>query len=301
MTASPEATRPAPLRASELGALVGAARGRGWTAVRNRALVALLAGSGLKLGQALVLRPADVLPAEGRLRVGAGDEARTVPLLPAAAPHVEGWLRLHAELVAHRSGPDSEQPLFCTRTGGPLESSYVRRLLPRLARAAGLERPVNAGLLRATFAAHLLEHGAALEEVQAVLGHADPRSTRALVAPALIGRSAAGQGETAPSHGAPSVGTLGVGTLSSGATRGFDPRAWCLPGADGALRIEVVLREDGSAREPVLQQAATGPVTTGPVSAGSVIAGSVIEAPVPPQPAQGDTRKPVRPVRWREL
>ena len=251
-----------PLTEAELGALVAAARGTGVTAVRNRALVALLAGSGCKLGETLALVEDDLDLDQQRLSVHttSGELRRRARLLPAAVPHVEAWRLVRQRLESIRTSRAPERmPFFCTRGGGPLESSYVRRLLPRLAADAGLDRSVNAGLLRATFAAHVYRLGARLPEVQRLLGHGDARSTLHLVRPVL---------EEVPRDG----DRTGRGIV-------FQPERWSLPGTDGTLRVHMTVRAvpDG---DPETKDA-DGTWETTPV------------------PAEGTTL--VAPVRWREL
>jgi integrase/recombinase XerD len=159
------------LTREEVAALLGAIRGAGPLAVRNRALVAVLAGSGLRVSEALALRPSDVRP-DGALLVrhGKGDQSRIAHLAPDARPLLAAWLERRTAL-----GLNGRQSVFCSvsagSVGAPMATAYVRRLLPRLGERAGIEKRVHAHGLRHTHATDLVERRASLREVQAQLGH----------------------------------------------------------------------------------------------------------------------------------
>ncbi len=67
--------------------------------------------------------------------------------------------------------PGARAPVFCTLQGGGIDSSYVRRLLPRLAARAGIDRRVHAHGLRHTYAAELAREGTAINVIRDALGH----------------------------------------------------------------------------------------------------------------------------------
>src|SRR4051794_18167942 len=139
-----------PLSPEEVERLLEAIRGRGPIAVRNRALVAVLWRSGLRISEALALRPSDVDERQGTVNVreGKGRKSRVSVIDAKALGHVRAWLE-----VRRRIGLNGRQPLFCSiadgsggqgvrQRGKPLDASYVRRLLPRLGQAAGIEKRV---------------------------------------------------------------------------------------------------------------------------------------------------------------
>lgn len=166
------------LEADEVAALIRAT-GRGHSGVRNAALVAAMFGAGLRVGEALALRPSDLDLKHGTVRVrhGKGDRARTVALDPSAQAWVERWLGKREHL-----GLNGRQPVFCTitkgdRFGGQLDSSYVRRLLPRLAARAGIERRVHPHALRHSLATALAHEGKPLPTITAQLGHSSTAVT----------------------------------------------------------------------------------------------------------------------------
>lgn len=147
---------------------------RGATGDRNRALLATIWRAGLRVSEALALKPADLAPAAGLLfvRRGKGGRPRTCGLDPEAFGVVGVWLARRAGL-----GLNGHAPLFCTLRGRPLKDAYCRAMLKRVARRAGITRRVHLHALRHTFAVQALGEGVALHELQAQLGHADLGTT----------------------------------------------------------------------------------------------------------------------------
>ena len=154
----------------EVRALIGACSTRGVTGHRNRALLAVLWRTGVRISEALELRPHDVDFENGtvRVRLGKGLKPRTTVLSDLdALPLVERWLEERGKLQAVGQGA----PLFCTLKGTPTDTSYARHLLPRLAERAGLERRVHPHGLRHTHAADLARTGVPVLAIQQQLGH----------------------------------------------------------------------------------------------------------------------------------
>ena len=167
--------RPAqPLTRAEVEALLAACSRRAPTGVRNRALIAVLYRAGLRISEVLALRPCDVDPAAGTVRVlhGKGDRSRTVGLDAGALSLVERWLETRAKRGIPRTAP-----LFCTLAGRPMYASYVRTMLHRLARRAGIEKRVHPHGLRHTHASELAAENVPLTFIQTQLGHAHISTT----------------------------------------------------------------------------------------------------------------------------
>jgi site-specific recombinase XerD len=154
--------------------LIRATSSRAPTGIRNRALIVVLYRGGLRLAEALSLRPKDADAAKGTITVlhGKGDRRRTVGLDPAAFAILERWLETRKGL-----GLTGKDPLFCTLGGESLKPSYVRTLLPRLAVKAGIEKRVHPHGLRHTHAAELASEGMPTNLVQAQLGHSSLATT----------------------------------------------------------------------------------------------------------------------------
>jgi len=167
---------PEVLTDDEVHALIGQCSARTPTGLRNRALMAVLYRAGLRISEALALRPKDLDSEAGTVRVlvGKGKRDRTVGMDAGAFAVVARWLGVRAHL-----GIDAARgaPLFCTLAGRPLLASYVRTMLPRLARGAGIPKRVHPHGLRHTHAAQLAREGVPLNVIQAQLGHSNIATT----------------------------------------------------------------------------------------------------------------------------
>jgi len=174
------------LSPAEAARLVAAVRGPTATAARNKALLAVMYRSGLRLSEALALCLKDIDAESGSVRVlsGKGGRARTSGIDDGALALVRAWLALRAAW-----GRGDGHPLFCSRTGRAVSDAYVRRLLPGLAERAGIFTRVHAHGLRHTHAAELRAEGVDVGIISKQLGHASLATTiRYLdhVAPAAV-------------------------------------------------------------------------------------------------------------------
>ena len=144
-------------------------------ALRDRALVELLYGAGLRVSEAVGLRKASVDLENRVVRVvGKGSKERLVPLGRPGAEALRRYMALGRPHLDRRHRPD----LFLNARGGALTRAGAFLVLRKLADRAGLEPGrVHPHLLRHSFATHLLEGGADLRSVQEMLGHADVSTT----------------------------------------------------------------------------------------------------------------------------
>src|SRR5918999_927891 len=166
---------PRSLSPREVERLIEAAQGVAPRALRDRALVELLYGAGLRVGEAVALDRGRI-DLENRLVrcLGKGDKERIVPLGRQAADAVRRYLARGRPHLDRRRRPE----LFLNAQGGALTRAGAFLILRRLAGKAGLEPArVHPHLLRHSFATHLLEGGADLRSVQEMLGHADLGTT----------------------------------------------------------------------------------------------------------------------------
>jgi integrase len=168
-----------PLTEAEVRRLVEATGGNGAVAVRNRALIVLLWRSGLRISEALALRPSDIERGKINVRRGKGSKQRQAYFDEVAVPYLEHWDTSRAGL-----GVGGRAPLFCsvskgdTRNAGqPIDPSYYRQLLPRLARRAGIHKRVHAHGLRHTHASELALSRLPLPLLAEQLGHASTSTT----------------------------------------------------------------------------------------------------------------------------
>jgi site-specific recombinase XerD len=129
---------------------------------------------GLRLGEVLALYPKDLDREAGTVNVlrGKGGKQRTVGLDPAAFALVERWLDRRRDL-----GLNGRQPIICTLKGEPLLQSYVRALMSRLGRKAGIEKRVHFHGLRHSHARELASENTPINVIQQQLGHQNLSTT----------------------------------------------------------------------------------------------------------------------------
>ena len=159
---------PQPLTSDEVGALLAACSLRSATGIRNRALIMLLYRSGLRISEALALRPASIDLAHHSARVlhGKGNKATVRGFHPSADVALARWLDKRAAL-----GLKKAAPLFCTLAGTQLSDGYVRDLLKRLAAHAGIDKRCHPHGLRHTYADELEKAGLPVSTISKLLGH----------------------------------------------------------------------------------------------------------------------------------
>jgi len=139
--------------------------------LRDRALLELLYGSGIRVSEATKLNTTDLDLEEGEVRVfGKGSKERIALIGSKAREAVRKYLS--------ERGRTQSKALFLNKRGGRLTQRSVERLIKYYARKTGLNRPVTPHTLRHTFATHLLSGGADLRTVQELLGHASLSTTQ---------------------------------------------------------------------------------------------------------------------------
>lgn len=161
-----------PDEASNLADLVDGLASEDWVGARDRAVLLLMYGSGLRIAEALSLTGRDAMLGEVLQVTGKGGKQRVVPVLPIVRAAV-------AEYVAACPWPlVPEAPLFRGAKGGPLSPGMVQRAMAQARRALGLPDTATPHALRHSFATHLLSAGADLRSLQELLGHASLGSTQ---------------------------------------------------------------------------------------------------------------------------
>ena len=166
---------PRTLSPGEAERLIEAAAGTTPRALRDSAIVELLYGAGLRVGELVSLERGSVDLDERLVRAfGKGSKERIVPIGRNAVEALRRYLSRGRPHLDRRHRPE----LFLNAKGGPLTRAGVFLILRRIAAKAGLEpERVHPHLLRHSFATHLLEGGADLRSVQEMLGHADLATT----------------------------------------------------------------------------------------------------------------------------
>ncbi len=144
----------------------------GWIGARDWAVLLLLYGAGLRIGEAMGLM-GDVLPLGDTLRVtGKRGKTRIVPLLPQVRAAIEAYVAV----CPYPAG--REEALFRGARGGPLSAALIRRAVQGARGRLGLSDRTTPHALRHSFATHLLGRGADLRSLQELLGHASLSSTQ---------------------------------------------------------------------------------------------------------------------------
>ena len=134
-----------------------------WQQCRDRAILEVLYGCGLRVSEASGLHVSDVFLEDGFVRViGKGNKQRLVPLGEVAAECVRNYLMVR---------PFDTDDLFVNRSGRPLSRVSIFNLVKRQAMAAGIHKEISPHTFRHSFATHLVENGADLRVVQEMLGH----------------------------------------------------------------------------------------------------------------------------------
>ncbi len=172
----PSASLPKYLSQPAVNQLLDGCKEDGQTGLRDRAMMDLLYATGLRVSELIELRISDLDEPEGLLRVtGKGNKQR---LLPVGRQALKSVFRYCAEqrpqLLKGRISPY----LFVTSRGTAMTRQAFWKLLRAHGREANLFQPLSPHVIRHTFATHLLEGGADLRSVQALLGHADIGTTQ---------------------------------------------------------------------------------------------------------------------------
>ncbi len=145
-------------------------------AFRDRAMLELAYGAGLRVSEWITLAVRDVLLEESLVRVlGKGSKERLVPIGRSAIGALAVYLR---ELRPVLERGEGQGILFLNARGAPLTRMGAWKILRKYVLMAGIERAVSPHTLRHSFATHLLEGGADLRAVQEMLGHADIATTQ---------------------------------------------------------------------------------------------------------------------------
>lgn len=136
---------------------------------RNRAMLEMLYGSGLRVSELTGLRLSDIYREECYLLVrGKGSKQRLVPISPEADKWFGYWLEDRSHLDVK---PEAKDIAFLNRYGRQLTRAMVFTIIKRLAEKAGIHKVISPHTLRHSFATHLLQNGADLRVIQQLLGH----------------------------------------------------------------------------------------------------------------------------------
>jgi len=160
--------------AEETIATIGELSDDDWIGKRDTAVLLLLYGCGLRIGEALGLTRgmAPKVGQDALLVTGKGNKQRMVPLLPVVTQAVADYL------AACPFAQQKDAPLFLAKRGGALSAREVQRRMQHLRALLGLPESATPHALRHSFATHLLAGGGDLRAIQELLGHASLASTQ---------------------------------------------------------------------------------------------------------------------------
>ncbi len=164
----------APDEALETVEAIGELSAEPWSGKRDTAVLLLLYGGGLRIGEALALsrREAPAPGQEGLVVTGKGGKQRVVPLLPVVTAAIQDYLAACPYALA------PEGPLFVGQRGGALGPRQVQQRMAELRVLLGLPESATPHALRHSFATHLLAGGGDLRAIQELLGHASLSTTQ---------------------------------------------------------------------------------------------------------------------------
>ena len=142
---------------------------------RNRAMMEILYGSGLRVSELVNLQLSKIYLNEHYMLIeGKGSKQRLVPLSPVAEEWFGYWMQ---ERSTWPLKPESKDIAFVNRYGRPMTRAMVFTIVRRLCAEAGITKTVSPHTLRHSFATHLLQNGADLRIIQQLLGHEDLATT----------------------------------------------------------------------------------------------------------------------------
>ena len=146
-----------------------------WEGQRNRAIIEVLFSCGLRVSELVNLKLSNLYVEEKFVRVtGKGDKERLVPVSSRALDELNAWF---ADRNAMRIKPGEEDYVFLNRRGAHLTRTMILIMIKRQAVAAGITKTISPHTLRHSFATALLEGGADLIAIQAMMGHEDIATT----------------------------------------------------------------------------------------------------------------------------
>lgn len=159
---------PEVLSVEEVDAIMESVDMRKWNGIRDRAILEVLYGCGLRVSECCNLKISEIYEKEGVVRIfGKGSKERLVPIGGAALEAVEAY----KEVRPAPADSESDDLLFLNNRGRGLSRMSVFNMVKRQAVLAGVRKEISPHTFRHSFATHLIENGADLRAVQEMLGH----------------------------------------------------------------------------------------------------------------------------------
>ena len=143
--------------------------------LRDKAMLEILYATGIKVSELISLEIDDVNTQLSFIRCGRGDKERFIPIYPIAIKAINGYIEKSRKLLVTDK---REKALFVNVTGDKMTRQGFWKILKSYAISAGINKTITPHTLRHSFAAHLLENGADIHDIQVILGHSDIASTQ---------------------------------------------------------------------------------------------------------------------------
>lgn len=163
------------LDSKEITLLLSQPNGDDNKSIRDRAMLELLYATGIKVSELIELKITDINLQVGIIHTKNSKHERIVPVYPAANKHLAEYCSVARPALIHNSGEDR---LFTNMNGQPMTRQGFWKIIKHYAEKAGITKDITPHTLRHSFAAHLLENGAQLNDIKEMLGHSDISSTQ---------------------------------------------------------------------------------------------------------------------------
>ena len=165
---------PSVLSVEEVEAIIDSVSTVDWLGVRDRAILEVLYGCGLRVSEAVGLKISGLYPNEGFIRViGKGNKERLIPFCGMALEAVEAYLKVRPQ----PEDPKDDDVLFLNNRTKPLSRVSMFKMVKTQTLISGVRKDISPHTFRHSFATHLVEHGADLRVVQEMLGHESVTTT----------------------------------------------------------------------------------------------------------------------------
>ena len=143
--------------------------------IRDKAMLEILYATGIRVSELIGLNINDFNPRLSFIRCGSGEKERFIPIYPVAVKAVNTYIEKSRSVLVNTV---DENALFVNITGERMSRQGFWKILKAYAAAAGIKSTITPHTLRHSFAAHLLENGADIHDIQVILGHSDISSTQ---------------------------------------------------------------------------------------------------------------------------
>lgn len=166
---------PEVLDANQVILLLSQPDGDDYKSIRDKAMLELLYATGIKVSELLKLTVSEVNLTIGILHLHSGDKERVIPIYPNAVKSIAEYL---VNVRPYIISDTTQDTLFTNFNGQPMSRQGFWKIIKYYAEKAGIKVDITPHTLRHSFAAHLIENGAKLQDIKEMLGHSDISSTR---------------------------------------------------------------------------------------------------------------------------